>query len=236
MAGMPSLDAQGKSYIYRKGVSPNTRTVISQKNKVMAISTGSGGLFTQIGNLSTFNISEARSIETVRGVGMGDRIAELVPSVTDAMEISAERAMLYLQNFHQVFGYKGGAEGLVRSLRHHRWPFDIRNELVISHLVENELGDIAGQQQIVDEIPVELTGTACKAIMTFLEACWLNNYSYDHSADGAIVSESVSITVSDVMAYDTADYASLEYDGGTDSSLSTLSMKSKRFQSSTPII
>jgi hypothetical protein len=193
-------------YIYRKGASPNTKSTVSQKNKVFAFSTGKA--LAQIGNLATFNPSESKTIDTVRGIGFGDQIAELVPSVTEAMTLSVSRAMLYLQNFHQVFGYKGGAEGLVRSLKHHRWPFDIKQELVISHLVNRDAGALPGLVGSSED-------SATMAIITFFEACWINSYGASYSADSAIVNEDLDITASDVFdnagTY-AADYGKLQLD------------------------
>src|SRR5512135_483596 len=120
------------SYIFRKGVTPNTLSVISSKNRIFAFN--STGKQVQIGVIATFDPSEARTIEAIRGIGFGDQIAELVPGVTDPMTISVTRTALYLANIFQVFGYKAGMDGIARSLKHHRWPFDIRQEQVFSAL------------------------------------------------------------------------------------------------------
>src|SRR6478609_9430364 len=68
------------NYIYRMGTAPNTRAAISQKNKVFSYIVGTKE-FKQIGVLSEFGQDESRTIDPVRGVGFGDQIAELVPSV-----------------------------------------------------------------------------------------------------------------------------------------------------------
>jgi len=198
-----------KGYIYRRGATPNTRTAVSQKNKIFAFSTGSA-LPSQIGNMSDFSLSESRAIEPVRGVGFGDQIAELVPGVTDAMEISVNRAMLYLQTFYQALGYKGGAEGLVRSLKHHRWPFDIKQELVISHLAVN-----MAEAEAFSGTTIKADDDSSRAIVTFFEACWINSYGVSYPADSALVNEDLSITVSDVLdnASENADkYSALAKD------------------------
>lgn len=213
------------SYIYRKGATPNTRTAISQKNKVFAFSTGSNGAMDQIGNVASFDLSESRTVDPVRGIGMGDQIAELVPSVTDVMSISTSRAMLYLQNYYQVLGYKGGAEGLVRSLKHHRWPFDIKQELVLSHLV-NALSQFA-------DTTSKVTGDDSNAIVTFFEACWINSYSASYPADSAIVNEDLDIAVSDVLDNVTANsvlYDNLTKDNTYTSIQDSRDPKSIRFQ------
>lgn len=177
------------SYIYRRGTTPNTRVVVSQKNKIYSVSHDQSA-FSQIGVMSSFSVSESRSVEAVRGVGYGDQVAELVPGVTDPMSLSIERQLLYLANAHQVFGYSGGVDGLVRSLKHHQWPFDIKQELVFSR--------IASEANVPKQISPASDGVN-EALLTFFEACWLNDYSYDFAADGAMVAESVSAMVSDVI-------------------------------------
>src|SRR5690606_27466394 len=134
--------ASTSNFIYRHGTAPNTRAAVSQKNKVFSYMHGAGK-FQQIGVLSEFGHDESRAVDPVRGVGFGDQIAELVPGVTEPISITINKTLLYAVNLFQVFGYKGGVEGLVRSLRHHRWPFDIKQELVFSELVSSDkIGDI----------------------------------------------------------------------------------------------
>lgn len=188
------------SYIFRKGVTPNTLSVISSKNRIFAYN--STGKLVQIGVLATFDPSEARTIEPVRGIGFGDQIAELVPGVTDPMNISVTRTALYLSNVFQVFGYKAGVDGICRSLKHHRWPFDIRQEVVFSALAaENTDGSVAGN---VDKVTVDSRDEKGVynqyAILTFYEACWISDYSVSYASDAALVQESVTINVSDILA------------------------------------
>ena len=137
----PSNGIQGSSYVYDYGTSPNTRTAVSQKVRILTPAYGSdAGVLLQIGVLSSFSPTESRTIDTLRGIGFGDQIAELVPGVTEAMTASFERALLYLANMWQATGYAGGVSGPVRSLRHHRWPFDIEQQLVFSSLADVDLG------------------------------------------------------------------------------------------------
>lgn len=177
------------SYIYRRGTTPNTRVVVSQKNKIFTVGYDNSA-FSQVGVLSSFSVSESKSIETVRGIGYGDQVAELVPGVTDPISLSIERTMMYLANAHQAFGYKGGSDGLVRSLKHHQWPFDIKHELVFSRIATNA--------SVPKQVSPASDGVN-EALLTFFEACWLNDYSYDYAADGAMVAESVSAMVSDII-------------------------------------
>jgi hypothetical protein len=180
------------TYIYRKGSSPNTRVAISQKNRVFSRPfTNAQPTERQVGVLSTFDYSESRGIDPVRGVGHGDKIQELVPNVTEPMSITLNRTLLYTASIAQEVGYRGGVDGLVRSLRHHKWPFDMRSELVFSELVTNkDLAQVLIQTQATDDPNL--------ALITYFEACWLNSISASFPSDSAIVVEDASCTCTDV--------------------------------------
>lgn len=195
------------SYIYRMGASPNTRAAVSQKNKIYGYMLGKKQ-FQQLGVVSEFGHDESRSIEPVRGVGFGDQIAELVPGVTEPMTLTLNKTLLYALNLFQSVGYKGGIDGLVRSLRHHRWPFDIKQELVISDLVADaSVGDLLGAEtKMASTQPAQAGGAATsadfiltKALFTYYEGCWFNQYGASYTADAAIVAENSSVTVTDVI-------------------------------------
>jgi hypothetical protein len=204
---MPALDRD--SYIFRKGVTPNTLSVISSKNRVFAYN--AQGEEKQIGVIATFDPSEARTIEPVRGIGFGDQIAELVTGVTDPMSISVTRTALYLSNIMQVFGYKAGIDGIVRSLKHHRWPFDIRQEVVFSALAVNQMTSLTGSATAE---PLEQTNDErsndehVQGLITIYEACWISDYSISYASDTALVQETVTVNVSDILS-------SAEYPGTT---------------------
>ena len=189
------------TYIYRQGTSPNTRAVISQRNKIYGYAVDRQG-FQQIGVASEFSHEESKSMEVVRGIGFGDQIAELVPGNTQEMGITINKTLLYALNIFQSLGYKGGVSGLVRSLKHHRWPFDIKQEIVISELSSAQ--DLDGVVNIKDatkqpnNVPNMVTNNI-KALFTFFEACWLESYSVSYSADSALVAENSSIKASDVI-------------------------------------
>jgi len=180
------------TYIYRKGSSPNTRVAISQKNRVFSRPYTTGApTEKQVGVLSTFDYSESRAVDPVRGVGFGDKIQELVPGVTEPMAVTLNRTLLYTAGIVQEVGYRGGVDGLVRSLRQHKWPFDIRSELVFSELVTNrDLAAILVQTQATDDPNL--------ALVTFFEACWLNSVSVSFPSDSAIVMEDAAATCTDV--------------------------------------
>lgn len=192
------------NYIYRMGTAPNTRAAVSQKNKVFSYMVNNADGFTQIGVLSEFGHDESRAVDPIRGVGFGDQIAELVPGVTEPMTLTVNKTLLYAVNLFQVFGYRGGVEGLVRSLRHHRWPFDVKQELVFSELTSsNDLGSITGVPGIVDASTQpgqgDFVGTPIQALITIYEGCWMNSYSASYTSDAAIVAENSSVTVTDII-------------------------------------
>jgi hypothetical protein len=186
-----------ESYIYRRGSSPNTRVAISQKNRVYSRPYTNGAPSDkQIGVLSTFDYNESRAVDPVRGVGFGDKIQELVPGVTEPMAITLNRTLLYTASIIQEIGYRGGVDGLVRSLRQHKWPFDLRSELVFSELVTNK--DIGAISPGVQGKGVVVVDNINLALVTFFEACWLESYSVSFPSDSAIVMEDAAGKCTDV--------------------------------------
>jgi hypothetical protein len=176
------------------------------------------GTLVQMGVLSSFSPTESKTVDENRGIGFGDQIAELVPSITTAMTADFERSLLYMSNLWQATGYAGGVSGPVRSLRHHRWPFDIEQQLVFSTLADVQL---TGQSGVgfngaggafdggVKEIkypavtndpnnnPGDLRGHT--AIITMYEACWFTSWSLQQlSKDAGMLMESGGIIISDV--------------------------------------
>jgi hypothetical protein len=188
------------NYIYRMGTAPNTRTAVSQKSKIFGYTVGVGG-FQQIGAISEFSFDESRTIDPVRGIGYGDMIAELVPSVTDPLTLTLNKTLVYTANLFQVLGYKGGIDGLVRSLRHHRWPFDIKNELVFSELSSLQDSNGASIQATVTTGPTSKDNPIVtpRAVLTFYEGCWMSSYSASFTSDSAMIAENSSVTVTDVI-------------------------------------
>lgn len=193
-------------YIYKQGTAPNTRAAVSQKNKIYSYATGARA-FQQMGVISEFGFDESRTIDPVRGVGYGDQIAELVPSVTEPMTLTLNKTLLYTANLFQMVGYKGGIDGLVRSLRHHRWPFDIKQELVFSEIASSPQFDNQGASLPASKLPQGggFVTTDIRALFTYFEGCWFNSYSASFTADAAMVSENSSVTVTDVIS-GTDDY------------------------------
>jgi hypothetical protein len=169
-----------------------------------------------MGVLSSINPSSNKTIDHVRGIGFGDHVAELVPGVTDPPTFTFERALLYLCNLWQATGYAAGVDGPVRSLAHHRWPFDVEQQLVFSVLADADLGapnqGVSGQSGTFDggikaiSFPQVTNDNNTKpgenrgqtAIITIYEACWFSSWSTQFSKDTGIIMESGDAMISDV--------------------------------------
>ena len=212
----PQQGLQGSSYIYRLGTSPNTRSVVSQKVRILAPAYGGDALY-QIGVMASVNPSESRTIEAVRGIGFGDIIAELVPANTEVMSVSTERTLLYLSNLWQSTGYAAGVDGPVRSLRHHRWPFDVEQQIVFSRIADADLsgnyasagsytqtGFLGGVRNLAYPAATAApgqngSGTGSHTVLiTMYETCWWKDWSTTFSRDSAMMSENGSFDVTDV--------------------------------------
>lgn len=219
---------QGSSYLYDFGTSPNTRTAVSQKVRLLAPVFGAStpSLY-QMGVVSSFSPgASSRTVDEVRGIGFGDMIAELVPSITAAHTATIERALLYLSNLCQALGYAGGVDGPVRSLAHHRWPFDLEMQLVFSSLADMDLSDSTantggsypnsasggapgvGQGTRPVRYPnLQSSGSAYpgtgklghSAIITMYEACWLTSWQGAAATkDSGQIMETGEVMISDV--------------------------------------
>ena len=210
----------GTSYIYRQGSSPETRTVVSQKIKIRTPHYGTGPDMKQMGLISSMSPSESRSADPVSGIGFGDTIAERVPGPTQPMDISVERTMLYLCNLWQATGYAAGISGPVRSLKHHRWPFDTEMSIVFSTLADQDLG-VAGTgfngkgtfqgganslefPAVTDDLsgkPGNQRGHT--VLVTYYEGCWWTSWSVSISKDQGMVGESGTMSVTDIHDFST---------------------------------
>lgn len=228
---MPNLDnnpsgqtgIQGASYMYDYGTSPNTRTAVSQKVRLLTPQYGNSVNLAQMGVVSSFNPQETRNIEPVRGIGFGDMIAELVPSVTEPMTGSFERALMYMCNLWQATGYASGVNGPVRSLRHHRWPFDIEQQIVFSTLADVDFasanvgykaggggapGAFDGGVGVTTYPQVTADGAhgpqydpsnrGHTALITIYEACWFTSWGTTFAKDSGMIMETGDVSISDV--------------------------------------
>jgi len=213
----PQSGVGGTSYIYDYGTSPNTRIAVSQKSRVMTPHYGSNSALHQMGVLGNFSVNQSKNVENYRGIGFGDKIAELVPGVTEPTTIDMERALMYLSNIWQGLGYAAGVDGPVRSLAHHKWPFDMEHQLVFSSLADQDLvqpgsggvqyesGSFKGGVKSVSypQVTNDALGNPGDslqhtAIITIFEACWLTSWSVPFQKDSATVLETANAMVSDV--------------------------------------
>lgn len=211
----PQGGVQGTSPLYRFGTSPNTRSVVSQKVRILAPGYGATDVLYQIGVLSNFSPNESRTVEAVRGIGFGDQVAELVPGVTEPMTASIERQLLYMSNIWQSTGYAAGVKGPMRSLKHHRWPFDVRQEIVFSVIADAEFSGSASSivsgsgftggvssltyAQNLGGSNVDGTEGTHNILVTFYEACWWTSWSNSgFSRDAALITESGDIMITDI--------------------------------------
>ena len=187
------------AYLFKQGTSPQTSVIQSSRIRIFSHS-ADGPKFQKLGVMSTFGLSESRSVETVRGLGFGDQIAELVPGPTAPMQINATRAALYIQNIMQAFGYKSGMSGCVRSLKHHKWPFDIKVEIVLSEYAnENPARKNTVESSSLPEGGLNNDGNpGLQALITVFEACWMESCSVDYGVETAVVTENCTMQASDV--------------------------------------
>jgi hypothetical protein len=196
----PGLGTGTGGYIYRQGTSAQTFSVISTRFKIFSPAV-EVGKFVKLGVTSAFNVQETKNVEAIRGLGYGDQIAELVPGVTQPTSLTIDRTCLYLANLMQVLGYKAGVSGAVRSLKHHKWPFDLKCEIVFSEIV-SESGNL-GQATVADVAPEgglnNYGNPGLYAVVTLYEGCWLNQYSTGFQVETAAVAENCGIDVTDIF-------------------------------------
>lgn len=196
---MAGVGAQG-GYIYRQGATGQTESVISTRFKIYSPAVDVGK-FIKLGVTSAFSVSETRAIDVVRGLGYGDQVAENVPGVTAPTTLAITRTALYLANLMQMMGYKAGVSGAVRSLKHHKWPFDIKTEIVFSELASQDPN--IGQATVAD-VPNEggLNNTGNPglfAVATVYEGCWMTSYNTAYAVETAAVAEDCNIQVTDIF-------------------------------------
>ncbi|MFA5999365.1 MAG: hypothetical protein WC783_00090 [Candidatus Paceibacterota bacterium] len=182
-------------YMYRPGVSPITKSALSTRNKVFSFAAGQGGKLVQIGQIKRIGFKQTRSVTPTRGIGFGDVINELIPNNMEPITIDFDIFSMYTITLQQVLGYNYGIDGYVRALKHHKFPFDIRNEMVLPAMVA------AGEptSYLKSSLSTQPTGGP-QAVVTVYQGCWLTDYSTESSVDDIIISETGSITVTEIIA------------------------------------
>jgi hypothetical protein len=196
MAGI----GQYGGYVYRQGTTGQTETVISSRFKIYTPAVDVGK-FIKLGVTSSFSVSETKAVDAVRGLGYGDQVAELVPGVTAPTSLAIARTCLYLANLMQMLGYKAGVSGAVRSLKHHKWPFDIKTEIVFSELASTDpnVGE-ATLADVPNEGGLNNTGNpGLFAVATVYEGCWMTSYNTAYQVETAAVAEDTNVQVTDIF-------------------------------------
>jgi hypothetical protein len=204
---MASQKPNNGGYVYREGTSPNTRLLNTQKVKLFSIDADTGTTPAQIGLLQSWNPTQNRSVEPHRGMGFGDQIAELGVGLTE-LQASCSIMMMYLKDIMQVFGYKAGSSGLMRSLKHHRWPFDVKESIVIPTFLNYQ----AGAAQSED---------GARVILTTYEGCWMTDYSKSFNMGDTAATQDTSLMITNVFALG-------EFDGESDDAINEVN-RSKMF-------
>jgi len=185
-------------YVYRYGTAPNTALVNTLKVKIFSFNDDpQAPEMVQIGVLQTWGPSDTRTNTAVRGIGYGDQIAEVNPGVTE-LTATAEIMALYTRNLMQVFGYVGGTTGLVRSLKHHRWPFDVREEIVMPLFIGDGLMGAQGRGNYSSGDAIRNAEHGSQAVVTYYEGCWMNEYGRSFGIADVSVTESTTLTITDV--------------------------------------
>jgi hypothetical protein len=212
----PANGSQGSSSIYREGTSvQGSKAVSSQRTRVLAAGRGSNQML-RVGLVSSFGFSESKSFEAARGIGYGDQVGELVPGVTEPVEISLSRLLLETSNIMQALGYASGLDGPARSLKHLRWPFDIENDVVLSEQSDYQLTGSVGEaavgegflggtkEAIYPEVNNPSTANvgsyAHTVLLTYFETCYLTSNARTFEAEGAQISEDADAICTDFHA------------------------------------
>ena len=201
---------------------PHSRAVLSSRSRVYGpaptalgtTTSDSGSNLELVGAISSFGISSSRTLEVIRGIGLGDHIIEMVPGQSEPIELQITKFALSLANTFQEFGYKGGVDGLVRALKHHRYPIDIKHELLVSaHKSLNTAGAGAGlatglaNGQLTAAAQLNGSGskfkteddlTDFKVLTTWFEGCWFESFNVTYPVDTAAISEESTVKVTDV--------------------------------------
>ncbi|MDO8640288.1 MAG: hypothetical protein Q7R33_01990 [Nitrosarchaeum sp.] len=180
------------SYIYQQGTTPNTSLLNSQKVKVFAAHPGgTDATANQIGLLQSWAPAQSRPTEPVRGIGFGDRVAEQSVGVTE-LTGSLSIAVMYLVNIMQVLGYNAGASGIIRSLKHHRWPFDIKEQIVIPDFIKSDSNTTHAGTTKTGGI------SAGNLIQTYYEGCWMQDYNITFEIGASTIMQDCTVNITDI--------------------------------------
>lgn len=221
--------------ILSMGAMPHSRSVLSSRVRIFALGTRDGNTNNRgagpagsrnpqlVGNISSFGVSSSRNLEAVRGIGLGDHIIEMVPGQSEPLSLSVTRAALAVANMFQAFGYAGGIDGAVRALKHHRYPVDIKQDVLISELADpqNSYAGIPsgivtepepapdaakpdpdrGGYRVADGL-TDYENGGFRAIITWYLGCWFEDFNVTYGVDNAVISEEGTLKVTDVSGFE----------------------------------
>jgi len=168
--------------VYARGWVPHTCIAMSSSIRITSMDAATGSK-RQIGLIQTFRPTDTRRQERARGVGYGDRVAEIIPAFTDTT-ITCSRICLYECNILQTFGYhtrygQKNNKGSVRSLSHLKNPFDIE-EIIWFHAP----GEVASQTGYGVNSTGQTSGSGVgyeksntNHTVTIYHDCWINNWT-----------------------------------------------------------
>lgn len=189
-------------HILSQGAMPHTRAALSSRSRVFGLAKQDSPEL--IGAISSFGMSSSRTLEPLRGIGLGDHIIEIVPGQSEPISLSVTHFALSMEGIMQAFGYKSGVDGLVRALKHHRFPIDIKHELLMSTLANPAIPSSVGVKQATRTagfaVGYEDDLTQFKVLITWFEGCWFQDYSITYPVDTAAITEESTLLVTDVTA------------------------------------
>lgn len=181
------------SNVYARGWVPHTCIAMSSSVRLFS-KNGRDGNYKQIGVVQSFRPADTRRMERARGIGFGDRVAEIVPGTTD-VAITVTRMALYDENILESLGYhsswnQGGVRGSVRTLAHMKNPFDV-NEVIVFHARTGTPGlqGFVGGNEFLGGPTNEFTSF-------WYHDCWINSWTRTIDITGNLIyMEDVGIDV-----------------------------------------
>lgn len=118
------------SKIYDVGIFPTTRTITSMKTRIFSKPFGSPDERIMAAVSSFSGGGSSKTVEEIKGIGMGDIILDLAAGETTIDDLSISRAAFFGDNLLQAMGFAGGVDGLLRTLQGVRYPVDLSQQII----------------------------------------------------------------------------------------------------------
>ena len=174
---------------------PHTCIAMSSSVRIYS-KNGRTGNPSQIGLIQSFRPTDTRRMERARGIGYGDRVAEIVPGMTE-VAITITRMALYEENILETLGYhsvwnKGDNLRSVRTLAHTKNPLDIMEQIVFhankgSPGIGNLRGGFGRGAAGVDEAGSNSFSFPKDNTTIWYKDCWINNYARTIEVTGNLI-------------------------------------------------